>query len=202
MAWKGIVGKPLTADEFDAHVYTLTWASWRPQFIVLHNTAVPSLAQRPDGFTAQHIRNLEAYYRDQQGWSGGPHLFIDDKRIWLFTPLTVSGVHSPSWNSKSIGIEMLGDYARESFTAGRGLLVRRNAVRAISALSRRLGYAADGWKFHVEDKASDHDCPGPLARKERSKLVQEIAALMKGDKPANPDQSPPPWGVILPDDKE
>jgi hypothetical protein len=96
--WKGIVGNSYSALEFDSYAHALHWTAWRPSFIVLHNTAVPTLAQRPNGFTKQHILNLEAYYRDQMQWKGGPHLFADDRQIWVFTPLTASGTHSPSWN--------------------------------------------------------------------------------------------------------
>jgi len=51
--------------------------------------------QRPNGFTSLQMENFVKYYRDKHKWSAGPHLFIDDKMIWVFTPLTVSGVHSP-----------------------------------------------------------------------------------------------------------
>ena len=44
------------------------------------------------------MRNLEAYYRDEQDWSAGPHLFVADDLIWVFTPLRTSWVHSPSWD--------------------------------------------------------------------------------------------------------
>lgn len=174
MAWKGIVGKAFNAKEFAAYVDSLTWVSWKPKFIVVHNTASPSLAQRPDGLTAQHIRNLEAYYRDHQGWSAGPHLFIDDRQIWVFTPLTVPGTHSPSWNGVSLGIEMLGDYSVESFTKGRGLAVREHTTWAIAKLSRKLDFGAAEWRWHVEDPKTTHDCPGILARKERTAMVREV----------------------------
>jgi hypothetical protein len=202
MAWKGIVAKAFTAEQFRDYVDGLVWKDWKPQFITLHNTAAPSLAQRPDGFLKQHILNLEAYYRDNRGWSAGPHLFIDDHVIWVFTPLTTPGVHSPSWNSTAIGIEMLGDYAKEEFTSGRGKNVRANAVQAIAALSKKLGFKPDAWKFHVQDTRSDHDCPGIKARKDRDNLVRDISAAMNGpytfpDKPIKL----PPWGLIF-DDEE
>jgi hypothetical protein len=65
--WKGIVGTSFTPDEFDNYCHTLQWNAWRPSFIVLHNTATPSLAQRPNGLTKQHLQNLESFYR----WSPG-----------------------------------------------------------------------------------------------------------------------------------
>jgi hypothetical protein len=136
--WKGIVGLSFTPETFDEYCHQLQWTAWRPSFIVLHNTAVPSLAQRPDGLTKQHIDGLEAFYRDKKKWRAGPHLFVDDKQIWVFTPLTVSGVHSPSFNKLALGVEMLGDYATEKFETGRGLKVRNNAVAAMATVSAVL----------------------------------------------------------------
>ena len=137
--WKGIVGKSFTPAEFDTYCHGLQWTAWRPSFIVLHNTAIPSLAQRPSGFNQGHMDGFVTYYRDTQQWSAGPHLFIDDTRIWVFTPLTVSGVHSPSWNKLALGVEMLGDYETEPFESGRGKLVRGNAIAALATLSAILG---------------------------------------------------------------
>lgn len=178
-AWKGIVGLACTPDEFDAYVAGLEWKSWVPQFITLHNTASPKLTDRPNGFQPNNINGLVSWYRDSQGWSAGPHLFIDDKKIHVFTDLRTTGVHSPSWNSIALGIEMLGDYSYESFTSGRGLQVRYNTTRAMAALSKKLGFPSDSWKFHVQDTRSTHDCPGKLARNCRAELVAEIAAHMK-----------------------
>lgn len=165
MAWKGIVSKSFTPESFETYCETLAWSAWRPKFIVLHNTGAPSLAQRPQGFTRTHIANLEAYYRDDRKWSAGPHLFVDDRHIWVFTPLTVSGVHSPSWNSIALGLEMLGDYDKDLFDSGRGAAVRDNAVAAMAALSAVLGLDLAGMKLHREDPATTHVCPGKNVRK-------------------------------------
>lgn len=178
MAWTPIVGVSLQPDEFYAYVRGLAWKSWKPNLIVLHNTAAPSLAQRPNGFTPQGIKNLESYFRDQQGWPAGPHLFIDDRQIWVFTPLTSKGTHSPSYNGTAIGIEMLGDFAREEFTSGRGAKVRANTIEAIAALNVALGFRADKWIFHVQDPKTTHDCPGIKARRDRDNLVREINEKM------------------------
>lgn len=159
MAWKPIVGLSYSADEFDSYCHGLSWPQWRPQFIALHNTAVPSLAQRPQGFKKSHIDNLASFYKNK-GWSAGPHLFVDDKQIWVFTPLTVSGVHSPTWNKIALGVEMLGDYATEAFNSGRGAKVRDNAVAAIATLTAVLGLDPDSMKLHKEDPATTHNCPG------------------------------------------
>lgn len=177
MTWKAIVGKNFDPAAFDAYLHGLAWTAWRPSFIVLHNTGAPSLAQRPQGLTLQHIKNLEVYYRDQQHWKAGPHLFIDDWQIWVFTPLTVSGVHSPSWNKVALGVEMLGNYEVEDFASGRGLKVKNNAVSAVASLSAVLGLDPDKMKLHKEDLATNHNCPGKNVSK--SKFIREVHELIK-----------------------
>jgi hypothetical protein len=59
MIWKGIVGRNFTPDAFREYVAGLTWGEWQPEFIVLHHTAIPSLVQRPSGFTREHLLGLE-----------------------------------------------------------------------------------------------------------------------------------------------
>lgn len=175
--WKGMVAKSFTPETFDAYLKTLKFSIWRPQFCVLHNTAIPALDDRPNGLTIDHIKGLETFYRDVQKWSAGPHLFIDDRQIWVFSPLTGSGVHSPSWNSISWGIEMLGDYNKDSFDSGRGLQVQNNAVAAISSLSALVGLTPDSLRFHREDPKTTHKgCPGSNVVK--SKIVAEVTELI------------------------
>lgn len=188
MPWKGIIGKNFSPDAFDGYCHTIQWTAWRPSFIVLHNTGNPNLAQRLNGLTHQHITGLEAFYRDEQKWFAGPHLFVDDKQIWVFTPLNVSGTHSPSWNKVSLGIEMLGDYENESFNSGRGLNVRKNVVAAIATLSAILGFDPHSMKIHREDPLTTHACPGKNVRK--LEVIQEVHDLMiarhAGEHPIKP----------------
>jgi len=175
--WKPIVGTAFNPEGFQSYCQSLQWINWKPSFITLHNTAVPNLKQRPKGFTAQHIQNLAAFYRDQQHWSAGPHLFIDDLQIWVFTPLTVPGVHSPSWNNVSFGIEMLGDYDKDSFSTGRGLAVRKNAVSAMTTLCKVVGLDPGGLRLHKEDPKTTHICPGKNVIK--SEVIAEIQTLIQ-----------------------
>ena len=174
--WTPIVGKAFTAEEFDNYCRSLKWDKWRPSFIVLHNTGT-LLKHRPKGMTAQKIRDNEARYRDEKKWSAGPHLFIDDNKIWVFTPLTVQGVHSPTWNKTALGFEMIGNYDHDDFMTGRGLLVQKNAIAAIASVSTRLGIDPDTMKLHKEDKATSHtDCPGKAVDKQF--VINEVKRLI------------------------
>ena len=173
MAWKGIVGARSTPDGFDDYVRHLIFAAWRPQFVVVHNTGIPTLAQRPQGFTLQQIQGLVSYYRDEPGWSAGPHCFVDQNGIWVFTPLTTSGVHSPSWNAISWGVETLGDYTREAFTEP----VRGHLVACLATLHMAAGLDIGTLHFHKEDPRTTHtSCPGPAVDKTR--LIQDVHELM------------------------
>jgi N-acetylmuramoyl-L-alanine amidase-like protein len=183
MLWKGIVNQSFSPDEFAQYINTLSFSTWQPQFVVLHNRAAPTLQQWMSGPTTpqQRILNLEAYYRDQMGWSAGPHLFIDNQLIWAFTPLTTSGVHSPSWNHVSWGIEMVGDYSQESFDQGPGAAVADNAVKALATLHTLMGLDPDTLKFHKEDPGTTHNCPGSNVNKPN--IIARVRQRMGGDHP-------------------
>lgn len=180
MTWAGIVGRAFTPESFLGYVTLLGLkaAAWKPYCIVLHNTGAPTLSQRPSGFSAQNMKDLEHFYRDTNGWSAGPHLFVDDKLIWAFTPLTHPGVHSPSWNAISWGVEMLGDYSVDDFRSGRGAAVAKNAVSAIASLCEARGWdpnTMDFLRLHHEDPKTTHrDCPGKTVAK------AEVLASLRG----------------------
>jgi N-acetylmuramoyl-L-alanine amidase len=181
MVWKEIVGKRFTGMEFETYVSQLVFGRWRPEFVVVHNTSVPSIEQRPHGFTEAHMQGLVKYYRDEQGWSGGPHAFVDQNGIWVFTPLTGSGVHSPSWNHNSWGIETLGDYATEAFEDP----IKENLLGCLTALHQVMSLSPGSLKLHKEDQATTHKgCPGVNLRKDL--LVAELTARL-GDRRAPPE---------------
>jgi N-acetylmuramoyl-L-alanine amidase CwlA len=168
-AWKGIVGRNFRPDQFRDYVGTQSFSSWRPQFIVVHNTANPRFDQWHSVSGQHRMLNLESYYRDQQQWSAGPHLFVADDFIWVFTSLTMTGVHSPSWNGISWGVEIVGNYQDEPF----GAAVRENAVDALAVLHAVRGISPDTLKFHKEDPKTTHkDCPGKNI--DKADLIQRV----------------------------
>jgi N-acetylmuramoyl-L-alanine amidase len=164
--------------------------------VALHNTASPNKAQWQSCPVPKRLENLSSYYSGM-GWHGGPHLFIDDSKIWLFTPLTSKGVHSPSWNSTAWGIEMVGDYDCESFESGFGLAVRRNAVAAAAILLKKLGKPCNGQtlRFHYEDTRTTHACPGKHVKK--AEILREVAARMEGPLIAVPGAKKPTRYLVL-----
>ncbi len=177
-AWKGIVGQGFSAQDFNAYLATLTFTGWRPQFVVLHNTFIPKLSQWHQVSGQRRMQGLQSYYRDQMHWSAGPHLFIANDLIWVFTPLTTSGIHSPSWNAISWGVEMVGDYSSEPF----GPAVRNNAVSALASLHQLVGLDPNTLHFHKEDPNTTHkECPGKNVVK--ADMIQAIVDQMAANDP-------------------
>jgi hypothetical protein len=180
MTWRGgFDGHCYSKDDFTKYVATISWGAWRPAFLALHNSGAPNLAQLAagKGGETQRMHNLASYYRDQQKWSAGPHLFCSPHGIYLGTPLTVPGVHSPSWNAIAWSLEMFGDYDVDEFMTGPGAEVRDNAVHAIAVLYATLGRAPETLRLHKEDTATTHKhCPGKHVDKQD--MITRIAKAM------------------------
>lgn len=155
-----LVGQRWSTASFPAYLATIPRQPWS-KAVTIHHCAAPSLAQRPGGLFASHIENIEAYYRGK-GWSSGPHLFTDEDDIFGMTPLTEKGVHAISFNSNSIGIEMLGNYDSEIPTDGRGLQVCLTTAATTRALLDWMGLKPSRQTvlFHRFDPRTTKTCPG------------------------------------------
>jgi hypothetical protein len=177
--WKEIVGLPFTAPALQEYAAGLKFTTWRPRFVVVHNTGVPNFADWHRYTGEQRMRGLTHYYRDEKGWSAGPHLFVADDFIWVFTPLTTSGVHSPSWNAFSWGVEIVGDYATEIF----GGAVEANAVQALATLHETIGLDPQSMRPHRDDPLTTHQCPGRNLdiQKLRDDVGAELARRQGGE---------------------
>ena len=163
MGWKGIVGISNTAEDFDKYCHGVQSTAWRPsssrcttrarRHSFSARRASPSSISSTSNPTIVMTRN------------GAPVriLFVDDKQIWVFTPLNLSGVHSPSWNKIAMGVEMLGDYSKEKFDSGRGLKVQQNAVGC-----RRDTLGRAGTRPRNNEATQGRSCDRPrLSRQER-----------------------------------
>jgi hypothetical protein len=161
------VGKVWTPASLAEYLTTRTAPSWVDS-ITLHHTAAPSLAQRPKGFTIQHIRNIQDFYKRPKseggagGWSAGPHVFIDEDEIFGMSDFRFPGVHAVSFNSRSLGIEVLGDYDIEDPRIGRGQACWVNAAATVRVLLNWLNLkkSKSTILFHRDDPKTAKSCPG------------------------------------------
>ena len=176
--------------------------------MVIHNTAAPTLSQwhsspanlPPEKRRLQRMRNLIGYYRDTQGWSSGPHAFVDNEFIWTFTPFNQKGTHSPSWNGTALGIELVGDYDKEDDDLGPGLSVKKNAIALFAILHERLGLDPNTIKLHREDPKTTHACPGKDLAQDKAHFIASVLEYMGhgGEHPDAPVPSDNPPVVPAP----
>jgi hypothetical protein len=168
MAWRGCdpAFEIKTVEELASYIRFLNYTSWRPSNFTIHNTGSPTLHQWWHSVPpAQRMVNLRHYYENEMGWSAGPHCFIDGKSWWIFTDFNVKGVHSPSWNGTMLGFEHVGDYSTESATTGLGADVQRMGHELSAICCEFFGWNPENLKFHYEDPATDHACPGKSMQK-------------------------------------
>jgi hypothetical protein len=161
------VGKVWDAESFRAHVkkHAASIKGWA-KGVTIHHTAAPNLAQRPNGWTIQHMRNLAHFYGKKLRWSAGPHLFTDEDQIFGLSPMTARGVHARSFNPGYLGIEALGNYDVEDPRSGRGRQVWRNTAKAVSILQEELGWTDAQVTFHRDDPRTSKTCPGSKVSRE------------------------------------
>lgn len=161
------IGKGLTAEQFKDYVQNYNFGSVPPDYVVLHHTAVPStaFARYSSGWTwdtdeagmddaaiyasrAKKLVALRDHYSTlpppEGPWDRGPHMFIDDRYIWLFSPMNDWGIHAREGNyytghdgkfHYSIGIEVVGYYEHVHWPPA----VENLVGYAVAVLKQRLG---------------------------------------------------------------
>lgn len=170
------------------------------KFLVVHNTGAPNMAQEDktpdydkDGTGEDdRMRNTAPHYKK---WGGrGPSFFVfNSGKIGLGTVLPAKGVHSPSWNNTSIGIEMVADFRKgvDNPYTEPGLTIVDTTAWLFAAILKKLDLPATNAtiKLHKEDKKTTHDCPGNLFKKDD--FVKRVQAYLKPTSPTA-DSAPAP----------
>src|SRR6266542_807691 len=166
------IGKPLTGPAFVAYVQSYDFGTIQPDGIVIHNSVIPDASWAPYGDSVEtqwdrheaglsdqaialkrqlQLDAIMRFYRDQVknpdgsvGWPAGPHLFVDDRWIWLFSPMYDAGVHAAEANSYhdshlkfhyTLGVETIGYFGKVGWPPSMQALLRT----AVQALRDRLG---------------------------------------------------------------
>lgn len=169
-SWKGgFDGKHYTLFEVYEMLSKMLPVPW-VELVVVHNTAMPNIKQwqSTPGGSPQRIKNLAHYYENQRKWAAGPHAFIPPEGgVFWGTPLTETGVHSPSWNAKSWGVELAGDFNVDDPDTDPGLVIKNSAAHLVALLLRHQELSVDRIRFHKEDPKTTHKgCPGSKLSKD------------------------------------
>ena len=184
-----ILKKNLLLDDFRKYVSEYDFGLIKPTSLVVHHTWKPT---KSDWRGESTLEGIERYY-EGKGWSAGPHLFIAEDGIWLFTPMNEVGIHAGEGNatwtrlghehtgfhgpvgaklkSYSLGIEVVGDYDLEKWS-GETL---KNALGVIKILMSLLSIPTESLYFHRDFPSAKKSCPGLAIQKDW--LVAELSKL-------------------------
>jgi hypothetical protein len=146
-----IDGRLMNAEEFENHVKqtNFSWANT----IVIHHTFKPNKADWATVGWHGRKENMRQYYQGL-GWESGPHLFVSDEGIGLFSPLSARGTGVTDNNTDTIHIEIVGDYTN-TFPTG---LTYFYVIKAIVALKKKKQLAV---MFHKQlEPGGLTECPG------------------------------------------
>jgi len=179
-----ILNKKFTIQEFVNYLNKKHFGNTPPFSLVIHHTWKPKIKDWKGQST---ILGLKKYY-ENKGWSAGPHIFVADDGIWLFTDMYSVGIHAGTGNatyvhkdgrtykgysvpssirdyfnfklqSYSIGIEIVGDYDNKIWSDN----IKRNALYCIKSLQLRLDISNENIFFHRD--FSQKTCPGKAISK-------------------------------------
>lgn len=195
-----IINKRLTREEFTEYLRGKDLGILPPNEVVVHHTWKPTIAQWQG---ERSILGLKRYY-EGKGWPAGPHIFVAEDGIWLFTDIYEVGIHAGTgnavWNkngkkiggykvagakleSYSIGVEVVGNYDNKVWEGE----TKENALHVIRELKNKLNIDNDKVTFH-RDYASYKSCPGRAITKPW--LYNEL----KEEPEEKPDgHTPSPW---------
>jgi len=145
-----IINRRLSVQEFADYLKSYAFPTPTPHKLVLHHTWRPT-TETWQGETS--ILALKRYY-EHKGWPAGPHIFVAEDGIWLFSPMNRDGIHAGTLNTQSIGLEVVGNYDHTIWLGQ----TKFNALAAISLLMKRLNLTSKQLHFHRE--VSTQSCPG------------------------------------------
>ena len=200
-----IINQRLSLDEFRAYVKAYNFGTLPANKIVVHHTWRPTKEQWGG---QRSILGLKSYY-EGKGWPAGPHLFVAEDGIWLFSPMRQNGIHAGNLNDRSIGIEVVGDYDQQVWSGQ----TKNNALGVINSLKERLGVTNDRIYFHRD--VSSKSCPGHAITKEwlfkelevnrfsavnpvptpAQQAVQSVSAPVPKEAPVKPEIMIPVWAA-------
>ena len=151
-----IINRKLDLHEFRDYIATYNFGTQPANKLVIHHTWHPT---KDTWAGARSIQGLKKYY-ESKGWPAGPHLFIAEDDIWLFSPMRKDGIHAGELNHRSIGIEVVGDYDEEKWSGK----TKMNTLGVIKLLMGQLGITGASIFFHRD--VSTKTCPGKAITKE------------------------------------
>ncbi|XP_037953442.1 peptidoglycan-recognition protein SC2-like [Teleopsis dalmanni] len=124
-------------------------------YAVIHHTEGSSCSTK--AACIQQMKNIQSYHMDSLGWADIGYNFLigGDGNIYEGRGWNVLGAHASNWNSKSLGISLMGNFNNYSPTA-----VQISAAKELLAYAVTKGQITSGYILYGHRQVGSTDCPG------------------------------------------
>ncbi|CAF0811694.1 unnamed protein product [Rotaria sp. Silwood1] len=125
------------------------------QYVVIHHTTGGTCTTKSDCISK--MKGFQNYHMDSNGWDDIGYSFLvgEDGNIYEGRGWTYAGAHTYGYNSKSIGISVIGDYSSRKPNAG-----AINAVKALIKCGVSRGYIRSNYLLRGHRDLDSTACPG------------------------------------------
>jgi len=125
------------------------------QYVVIHHTTGATCTTQAACITK--MKGFQNYHMDTNAWADIGYNFLvgEDGNVYEGRGWTQVGAHTVGYNSKSIGISVIGDYSSRTPTAA-----AINAAKALIKCGVSKGYIKSGYTLRGHRDLDSTACPG------------------------------------------
>ncbi|KAJ3623066.1 hypothetical protein MTP99_019323 [Tenebrio molitor] len=126
-----------------------------PPFVVVHHSDTPPCSTLSS--CKSRVKNIQNYHMDNRGWQDIGYNFLigGDGNVYEGRGWGIWGAHVPRYNSKSIGICVIGDFQNEK-PPRKQLETLKNLI----SCAKDNGYVQSNYHLIGHRQGSQTTCPG------------------------------------------
>ncbi|XP_030649759.1 N-acetylmuramoyl-L-alanine amidase-like [Chanos chanos] len=127
-------------------------------YVILHHTASPSQPCTSFDACAANMRSMQSYHQNTNGWSDIGYNFVagGDGNMYEGRGWKWVGAHAYGWNSKSLGVSIIGDYTSRLPSSSTINMVRYQ----FSDCAKSGGRASYSYILYGHRQVDSTSCPG------------------------------------------
>ncbi|XP_053552390.1 peptidoglycan recognition protein 1-like [Bombina bombina] len=124
-------------------------------YVVIHHTTGAGCTNQAS--CSEKVRNIQNYHINSQKWCDVGYSFLvgEDGNVYEGRGWNRVGVHAPNYNSRSIGISVIGDFTNRNPNSA-----AQNAVRSLIACGLSKGFIQKNYSLRGHRDVYSTSCPG------------------------------------------
>ncbi|XP_036340910.1 peptidoglycan-recognition protein SB1-like [Rhagoletis pomonella] len=125
-------------------------------YVILHHSYQPGVCRTEDACKAA-MRSMQNFHMDKQGWSDIGYSFAvgGDGNVYEGRGYEVVGAHAPNYNSRSIGLLLIGNFMEEQPPAP-----MQQVAQDFIKYSVEAGHLREDYILHGHRQVRNTLCPG------------------------------------------